>query len=59
MRDVTMQSMKSKSVHICQFVHHAHFHCIMATLYKFFNMSLKGGGGTGKEPICVLLRLNA
>ena len=62
MRDVTMQNMKSKSVHICQFVHHANFHCIMATLYKFFNMSLKGGGDWKRADLrvitakCMMLR---
>ena len=36
--------MKNKSVHNCQFVHHANFHCIMTTLNKVSKMNLKGGG---------------
>ena len=43
MRDVTMLSMKSKSVHICQFVHHANFHCIMTTLNKLFKNEFERG----------------
>ena len=50
MRDVTLLSMKNKSVQNCRFVHHAKFHCIMTTLNKLFKLNLKGGGETGKEP---------
>ena len=41
--------MKNKSVHNCQFVHHANFHCIMTTLNKVFKNEFEGGE-TGKEP---------
>ena len=40
--------MKNKSVHNCQFVHHANFHCIMTTLIKVFKNEFERG--TGKEP---------
>ena len=35
--------MKNKSVHSCQFVHHAKFHCIMATLKKLFKVEFERG----------------
>ena len=52
MRDVTLLSMKNKSVQNCRFVHHAKFHCIVTTLNKLFKIEFErwGGGKTGKEP---------
>ena len=47
MRNVTLLSMKNKSVQNCRFVHHAKFHCIMTTLNKLFKFRRKGGGGLG------------
>ena len=49
MRDVTLLSMKNKSVHSCRFVQHAKFHCIMTTLKKLFKIEFGrwGGGGGG------------
>ena len=41
--------MKNKSVHNCQFIHYANFHCIMTTLNKVFKNAFEKGG-TGKEP---------
>ena len=51
MRDVTLLSMKNKSVQNCRFVQHAKFHCIMTTLNKLFKIEFERwrGGGTGKE----------
>ena len=57
MRDVTLLSMKNKSVQNCRFVHHAKFHCNLTTLNKLFKIEFErlggGGGGTGKEPLIV------
>ena len=51
MRDVTLLSMKNKSVQNCRFFHHAKFHCIMTTLNKLFKIEFeRWGGGNGKEP---------
>ena len=50
MRDVTLESMKNKSVQNCRFVHQAKFHCIMATLKKLFKIEFERWGETGKEP---------
>ena len=49
MRDVTLQSMKNKSVHSCRFVHHAKFHCIMTTLNKLFKIKFERAGGNWKR----------
>ena len=51
MRDVTLLSMKNKSVQNCRFVHHAKFHCIMTTLNKLFKIEFErlGGGGDWKR----------
>ena len=38
---------EKQSVHNCQFVHHANFHCIMTTLNKVFKNAFEGGGGGG------------
>ena len=35
--------MKNKSVHICRFVHHAKFHCIMTTLKILFEIEFERG----------------
>ena len=43
MRDVTLLSMKNKSVQNCRFVHHAKFHCIMTTLNKLFKTEFERG----------------
>ena len=43
MRDVTLYSMKNKSVHSCRFVHHAKFHCIMTTLKTLFEIKFERG----------------
>ena len=45
MRDVTLLSMKNKSVQNCRFVHHAKFHCIMTTLNKLFKIEFERWGG--------------
>ena len=58
MRDVTLLSMKNKSVQNCGFVHHAKFHCIMTTLNKLFKIEFERGG-TGKEPGCVINHIKA
>ena len=50
MPDVTLLSMKNKSVQNCRFVHHAKFHCIVKTLNRFFKIEFERGE-TGKEPI--------
>ena len=51
MRDVTLLSMKNKSVQNCRFVHHDKFHCIMTKLNKLFKIEFeRWGGGAGKEP---------
>ena len=50
MRDVTLYSVKKKSVHSCRLVHHTKFHCIMAMLNKLFKFEFERAGGTGKEP---------
>ena len=52
MRDVTLLSMKNKSVQNCRFVHHAKFHCIMTTLNKLFKIEFErwGGGKLEKSP---------
>ena len=51
MRDVTLLSMKNKSVQMCQCVHHVKFRCIMTTLNKLFKIEFeRWGGETGKEP---------
>ena len=57
MRDVTLLSMKNKSVQNCRFVLHAKFHCIMTTLNKLFKIEFeRWGGGTGKEPYILISR---
>ena len=43
MRDVTLKSMKNKSVHSCWFIHHAKFHCMMTTLNKLFKFEFERG----------------
>ena len=43
--DVTLYSMKNKSVHRCRFVHHAKFHSIMAMLNKLFKFEFERAGG--------------
>ena len=48
MRDVTLLSMKNKSVQNCRFVHHAKFRCIMTTLNKLFKIEFERRGGGGK-----------
>ena len=35
--------MTNKSVHNCQFVHHANFHCIMTTVNKVFKNEFERG----------------
>ena len=49
MRDVTLLSMKNKSVQLCQFVHHAKFRCIMTTLNKLFKIDFERWGGNRKR----------
>ena len=49
MRDVTLLSMKNKSVQNCRFVHHAKFHYIMRTLNKFFKIEFERWGGNWKR----------
>ena len=41
--------MKNKSVHSCQFVHHAKFHCIMTMLNKLFKIEFERGGELEKS----------
>ena len=48
MRDVTLLSMKNKSVQNCRFVHHAKFHFIMTTLNKLFKIEFERWGGNWK-----------
>ena len=52
MRDVTLLSMKNKSVQNCRFVHHAKFHCNLTTLNKLFKIEFErlGGGELEKSP---------
>ena len=49
MRDVTLLSMKNKSVQNCRFVHHAKFHFIMTTLNKLFKIEFERWGGNWKR----------
>ena len=49
MRDVTLLSMKNKSVHNCRFVQHAKFHCIMTTLNKLFKFEFESEGENWKK----------
>ena len=49
MRDVTLLSMKNKSVQNCRFVHHAKFHCIMTTLNELFKIEFERWGGERKR----------
>ena len=49
MSDVTLSSIKNKSVHSCRFVHHAKFHCFMTMLKKLFKIKLEGGGELEKS----------
>ena len=49
MRDVTLLSMKNKSVQNCRFVHHAKFHCIMTTLNKLFKIEFERWGELEKS----------
>ena len=58
MRDLTLLSMKNKSVQNCRFVHHAKFHCIMTALNKLFKIEFERWGETGKEPLFSLEKKN-
>ena len=46
--------MKNKSVHNCQFVHHANFHCIMTTLNKVFKNAFERGGNWKRADFFVM-----
>ena len=38
---ITMSDIRNKSVHSCQLVHHAKFHCMVTTLNKLFKIEFE------------------